>query len=140
MEKIEKQQLLTLKEKHILVEISYLSPPLQLYDIIFELQLSGYKPIFAHPERYLFYHNNFSEYEKLKKAGCLFQLNLLSTVGYYGSNVAKIAGLLLEKGYIDFVGSDVHHQNHINAFTQKVTIKNLKPLEEVISNNLFFLK
>ena len=140
MEKIEKQQLLTFKEKHILVEISYLSPPLQLYDIIFELQLSGYKPIFAHPERYLFYHNNFSEYEKLKKAGCLFQLNLLSSVGYYGSNVAKIAGLLLEKGYIDFVGSDVHHQNHINAFNQKVTLKNLKSLEEVISNNLFFLK
>ena len=80
------------------------------------------------------------EYEKLKKAGCLFQLNLLSTVGYYGSNVAKIAGLLLEKGFIDFVGSDVHHQKHINAFSQKVLIKNLKPLEEVISNNLFFLK
>ena len=140
IKKIETQNLLTLKDKHILVEISYLSPPLQLYDIIFELQLAGYIPILAHPERYLFYHNNFSEYEKLKKTGCLFQLNLLSTVGYYGGYVFKTAKKLLENGYIDFVGSDVHHQNHINAFSKNVKIKDLKPLEAAIANNLFFLK
>jgi protein-tyrosine phosphatase len=138
--KIENDKLLTIKENYLLIEMSYLSPPIQLYDIFFELQIEGYKPILAHPERYLFYHNKFSDYEKLKKSGCLFQLNLLSVVGYYGENVAEISSKLLEKGMIDFVGSDIHHQNHINSFFKKIKIKNQIALEKAISNNILFIE
>ena len=140
MKKMETQKLLPIKQNYVLVEMSYISPPIQLYDIIFELQLSGYKPILAHPERYQFYHANFNEYEKLKKAGCLFQLNLLSTVGYYNKNVAEIADKLLNKNMIDFVGSDIHHQNHITAFNHKIKIRNNVALENAINQNLLFLK
>lgn len=131
-------KLLTLKDNYVLVEMSYINAPIQLYDIIFDLQLAGYKPVLAHPERYVFYHNNFSEYSKLKKAGCLFQLNLLSTVGYYGESVFITAKKLLESGMIDYVGSDVHHKKHIEAFNNRVDIKDLNPLKEAISNNQFF--
>ena len=62
--------LLTLKDKYVLVEMSYINPPIQLYTILFDLQVAGYIPVLAHPERYLFYHNNFNEYQKLKRAGC----------------------------------------------------------------------
>ena len=75
---------------------------------------------------------------KLKFAGCLFQLNLLSVVGYYGDDVAKVAEQLLKKGMYDFVGSDVHHLRHIAAFEHRVTLKDLVPLKEVIANNQFF--
>ena len=132
------EQLLTLKDNYVLVEMSYINPPIQLYEIIFDLQIAGYIPVLAHPERYSFYDNNFSEYYKLKKAGCLFQLNLLSTVGYYSPSVAKTADLLLEKGMIDFVGSDIHHQNHIDNFSSKLKIKNLDALENAINANQFF--
>ena len=64
--------LLTLKDNYVLVEMSYINPPIQLYSILFDLQVAGYIPVLAHPERYLFYHHNFEEYLKLKKAGCLF--------------------------------------------------------------------
>jgi protein-tyrosine phosphatase len=131
-------ELLTLKENYVLVEMSYINPPIQLYNILFDLKIAGYIPVLAHPERYLFYHNNFDEYLKLKKAGCLFQLNLLSMVGYYGNGITKIAETLLKKGMYDFVGSDVHHDNHIAAFQQKVQLKDLSPLKEIISNNHFF--
>jgi tyrosine-protein phosphatase YwqE len=77
-------------------------------------------------------------YLKLKKAGCLFQLNLLSVVGYYGTAIAKIAEQLLQKGMYDYVGSDVHHDKHINAFDMKVKLKELTPLKEVMVNNQFF--
>lgn len=130
--------LLTLKDNHVLVEMSYINAPIQLYSILFDLRVAGYTPVLAHPERYLFYHKNFNEYEKLKKAGCLFQLNLLAVVGYYGENVTKIAEQLLQKGMYNFVGSDVHHDNHIAAFDQKVKLKDLSPLKEVIGNNQFF--
>jgi tyrosine-protein phosphatase YwqE len=131
-------ELLTLKGQHVLVEMSYINAPMQLYTILFDLQVAGYIPVLAHPERYTFYHNNFDEYLKLKRVGCLFQLNLLSVVGYYGDSIAKIAQQLLQKGMYDFVGSDVHHKNHIAAFEQKVKWKDVTALEEVIKNNQFF--
>lgn len=130
--------LLTLKDNYVLVEMSYLNPPIQLYSIIFELQVAGYIPILAHPERYTFYHNNLDEYKKLINSGCLFQLNLLSVVGYYGAGIAKIADYLLKNGMYNFVGSDVHHDNHIAAFEKKIIIKDTKPLIEIINNNQFF--
>jgi tyrosine-protein phosphatase YwqE len=130
--------LLTLKKNYVLVEISYINPPIQLYAILFDLQVAGYIPVLAHPERYLFYHHNLEEYNKLKTAGCLFQLNLLATVGYYGEAVTKVAEKLLQKGMYSFVGSDAHHDNHIAGFNQKIRIKDLTPLKEIIANNQFF--
>jgi len=132
------EPLLVLKENYVLVEISYINAPLQLFDILFELQVAGYKPVLAHPERYSFYHNNFNEYKKLKNSGCLFQLNLLSTIGYYGVEVAKVSEKLLNMGLIDFVGSDVHHNNHLNGFSKKILLKDKQPLKEAINNNQFF--
>ena len=132
------QDLLTLKDNYVLVEMSYINAPIQLYSILFDLQVAGYIPVLAHPERYLFYHKNVDEYTKLKKAGCLFQLNLLAVTGYYGDGITKIAEQLLQKGMYDFVGSDVHHDNHIAAFNQKIKLKDWNPLKEVIGNNQFF--
>ena len=135
---LQSNDLLTLKDNYVLVEISYINAPIQLYSILFDLRVAGYIPVLAHPERYLFYHKNFSEYEKLKKAGCFFQLNLLAVVGYYGENIAKIADTLLQKGMYDFVGSDVHHSKHIAAFNDKIKSKDVAPLKEIIGNNQFF--
>ncbi|WP_396176881.1 tyrosine-protein phosphatase [Flavobacterium sp.] len=132
------EPLLTLKENYVLVEMSYINAPLQLYDILFELQIAGYKPVLAHPERYNFYHNHFEEYKRLKTAGCLFQINLLSTVGYYGEFVARTAEELLKRGMIDFASSDIHHDKHVAAFDGKVLFKDAKPLQEAINNSSFF--
>jgi hypothetical protein len=44
--------------------------------------------------------------------------NLLAVVGYYGAGIAKVAEELL-KGMYTYVGSDVHHDKHIEAFSQK---------------------
>lgn len=131
-------ELLTLKDNYVLVEMSYINAPMQLYNILFDLQVAGYIPVLAHPERYTFYHNNFDEYVKLKRVGCLFQLNLLAVVGYYGESIAKMAEQLLQKGMYDFVGSDVHHSKHIASFEEKVKLKDVTALKEVISNNQFF--
>ncbi|MDK2771860.1 MAG: histidinol phosphatase [Flavobacterium sp.] len=132
------EKLLTLKNNYVLVEMSYLNPPIQLYDILFELQLEGYQPILAHPERYTFFHSKMKEYEKLKKAGCKFQMNLLSGVGYYGKDVMLAADKLLQNEMIDFVGSDIHHQHHLASFDHKIGIKNQEKLETAIGNNSFF--
>ena len=138
MADFQNEPLLVLKDNYVLVELSYINPPMQLYDILFGLQLAGYQPVLAHPERYTFYHRQENHYQKLKQAGCLFQLNLLSTTGYYGAEVAKMADQLLKNGMIDFVGSDVHHQNHIKGLYKKIIIKSELPLREAINRNQFF--
>ena len=138
LELLNRNEILTLKDNYVLVEMSYINPPIQLYDIIFKIQVAGYIPVLAHPERYSFYHKSTDEYKKLKKSGCFFQLNLLSTVGYYGSEVMKTANFLLNEGMIDNVGSDVHHKQHINAFYNKLLIKDYLPLVEAINNNRQF--
>ncbi len=139
VKRFQSEPLLVLKDKYVLVEMSYINAPMQLYSILFDLQVAGYKPILAHPERYIFYHHDFDEYKKLKRAGCLFQINLLSTVGYYGRPVFETAKKLLNEGMIDFVGSDVHHNNHLKAFEGKVLLKDLAPLKAAFENNSLFL-
>ena len=138
LRRIEENSLLTLKEKYVLVEMSFISAPIDLYKIIFKLQLNKYIPVLAHPERYGFLFNNFKEYIKLKKLGCKFQLNLLSTTNYYGKEVVKISDKLLKNGLIDFVGSDIHSQRHIEQFSKKIESKEIEELKKVIESNHIF--
>ena len=137
-ELFKKEQLLTLKENYVLVEMSYISPSIQLYDILFELQSAGYQPILAHPERYNFYHHSLDYYKKLKKAGCLFQLNMLSATGYYGEHVSKISNSLIKEGLIDFIGSDVHHTRHLESLYNRIVLKNYEYLTPIFQNNSIF--
>jgi protein-tyrosine phosphatase len=134
------EEILTLKDNLVLVEMSYFSPPINLYDILFQLQLKGYKPILAHPERYNSYHTNFQNYYKLKKAGCLLQLNLLSLTEQYGKYVQKTAEKLLKENMYDFVGTDAHHQNHLQLLQKVSTKKNFKKIEQLLLNTKQFLK
>jgi protein-tyrosine phosphatase len=133
---IEKEQLLTLKDNLVLVEMSYFSPPINLYEILFQLQLKGYKPILAHPERYNTYHNNFKEYYKLKRAGCLFQLNLLSLTEHYGKHIQKTTEKLLKENMYDFVGIDAHHHQHLETLQKIGTLKNLKSIEDLMKSTI----
>ena len=133
--RLEKNDILTLKDNYILVEMSYFNAPMNLYDVLFEIQLKGYKPVLAHPERYNFYHNELDNYYKLKKAGCLFQLNLLSLTEQYGKNVQQISNKLLKQNLYDFVGTDTHHKNHLQLLKKIGTDKNLKKIQHLLNNN-----
>ncbi|MDO5637929.1 MAG: histidinol phosphatase [Myroides sp.] len=138
LKRLETEKLLTLKDNYVLVEMSYINPPIQLYEIILELNSQGYQPMLAHPERYNFYKNDYASFKKLKQAGCLFQMNLLSATGYYGSGITDVADYLLKENMYDFVGSDVHHKKHLEAFSSKIQLKNVDVLEKLVHKNTFF--
>lgn len=131
----EDKEILTLKDNLVLVEMSYFSPPRNLFEILFQLGLKGYKPVLAHPERYISYHNNFRIFQKLKNAGCLFQLNLLSLTEHYGIGVQKTAYKLISDNLYDFVGTDTHHQNHLELLQKIATKKNFKKIEQLLQQN-----
>lgn len=109
------EPVLTLKDKLVLVELSFAVPAINLREILFDMQLKGYQPVLAHPERYLYFGANRKWYDELRSAGCLFQLNLLSIAGYYGPESRQLADYLIRKQYVDFLGTDLHHDRHLEV-------------------------
>jgi len=109
------QPLLTLGGNKVLVEFSFVSPPLNMKETLFNLRIKGYQPVLAHPERYNFFAGRKTVYDDLKTQGCLFQLNLLSLTGYYGKIPQELAQYLISKKYIDFLGTDLHHVRHLEV-------------------------
>lgn len=128
--KIEKEELLTFGKKYLLFEVSYLNPPDNLYHVIFNLQLKGYIPVLAHPERYNFWHRDFEKYQDFIDKGVLLQLNINSLTGYYSMATKKIAERLIEQNMISFLGTDCHHMGHINLMKEVVYEKHLLQLIE----------
>ncbi|MDP2365165.1 MAG: CpsB/CapC family capsule biosynthesis tyrosine phosphatase, partial [Ignavibacteria bacterium] len=117
--------LLCLKDKYLLIEMSYLNETPNIDQIIFDLQIKGYKVVLAHPERYNFYHQNHARYHRLREMGCLFQLNLLAVTGYYGKAVKVASEYLLNKKLYDLAGTDLHHDKHLAALDRFVKNGNL---------------
>jgi len=113
---IEKDEgLLALDDKKVLVEFSFVAAPMDLKEQLFNLQIKGYQPVLAHPERYTYFSGNKRVFEEFKSMGCLFQLNLLSLTGYYGKIPQELAHWLVAKNFIDLVGTDLHHDRHLEA-------------------------
>lgn len=116
--------LLTIKDNWVLVEFSFIAPPRNVKETLFELQIKGYKPILAHPERYNYLVSNKGMYDELKEAGCYFQLNLLSLTGYYGKPTSDLAHYLMKKKYINLLGTDLHHERHLDALRSSSSLMN----------------
>jgi protein-tyrosine phosphatase len=105
--------LLSLRDKLVLVELSFAVPVINLREIIFDMQVQGYQPVLAHPERYLYFGVSKGWYDQLRDAGVLFQLNLLSFAGHYGRESRDLAAWLVKKQYVEYVGTDLHHEHHL---------------------------
>lgn len=129
---LKKRELLTFGDNYLLFELSYTNKPIFLESAIFEMISAGYKPVLAHPERYIFFHKNFDEYKWLKRKGLLLQVNLNSFSGYYSNAVKKIANRLSEEGLIDFLGSDTHNFKQLNHLEKNL---NSKVINKIFENN-----
>lgn len=122
------EPLLTISGNMVLVEFSMAYPSHGLKDILFEMQMQGYQPVIAHPERYIYLSNNRSFYDELKEIGCLFQLNVLSLGMTYGKSVQELSHYLIKKQYYDLVGTDLHHFRHLDGLHSSVLAGPVKKL------------
>lgn len=130
---LKEKKILTINNEYLLFELSYLTKPTGIKELIFEIQLKGYKPLLAHPERYPFLR--LDEYQALKEAGCLFQMNILSATGHYGTHAKTNAELLIENQMVDFLATDLHHFQHIRLI-RKNAMHTEKLLQLVTFNDL----
>jgi len=113
---LNEEKVLTMGDNYLLFELSYMTRPTNMETVFFEMNVAGYKPIMAHPERYPYLHNKtLSHYEKIKEAGILLQVNMFSLVGYYGIPAKKVAEQLIDAEMIDFIGTDIHNPSQLDV-------------------------
>jgi tyrosine-protein phosphatase YwqE len=132
---IEDQNLLTFgNKKYVLFEISFAAENVNMSRAIFNMRLAGYSPILAHPERYDFWHRDFSRYESMIDKDVHLQLNINSLTGQYGPDTKRISERLIDRGMVSFIGTDCHHLGHVQLTNTARTNPHLLKLIE--SGNL----
>lgn len=119
--KVNAREVLTFGDNLLLFELPFISEPSILLNLVFAMQTQGYRPVLAHPERYGFWHNDFSKYERLKERGVLFQLNTIALSGAYGPKAKEVAERLIDAGAYELLGSDCHNLNHVEAIRNTLT-------------------
>ena len=100
-----------------------MNPSPFLHQAVFLMQTKGYRPIFAHPERYFYFYDDFAGLENLFNKNIDFQINLNSLTGYYGKPAKDMAEKLIDKNMVTFAGTDCHAEKHLLSL-QKVTSSN----------------
>lgn len=130
------ESLLTLSDRHILVETSYLAPPMGLMGLLADLRLKGLLPVLAHPERYVYMTEK--DYLSLKNQGVIFQLNLFSLFGAYSSRTLDKAYGLLDADFYDVIGTDLHHLGHMPRIVEdaNLPVELEGKIKSLVENNI----
>lgn len=126
---IEEDNVLYFGNKYLLFELSYLNKPSNLLHVVAKMIDKGYQPVLAHPERYPFLvDDRLEQYIELKNAGVLFQMNILSLLGFYSPGAKNTVIKLIDNNMINFVGTDFHNIHQIDFFKKNITIKLLNKI------------
>lgn len=108
-ELLKKKQISSLNDtKYLLIELPMSGKKEGYYDIFLDLINKGYKVVLAHPERYKSFQEDFERIYELVDIGVLFQCNLGSIVGEYGTSAKKVMKQMIREDLIFMIGTDVH--------------------------------
>lgn len=94
--------------KYLLLEAPYLGWPLGIANTFFQLQLSGFQVVYAHPERNGDVQASPERLAPLVERGMLVQLTAASLDGRLGPGPLKTGLRLLELGLAHLLASDAH--------------------------------
>lgn len=120
--------LLPLPGNHVLLENSFAQELIGIDNMMFELQVKGYRPILAHPERYRYYNDRRDRYKTLHNASVKFQINILSLAGYFGKGARERALWLIQNNLCDMLGSDMHNMEHVQIIKEYIGSRDWRKL------------
>lgn len=129
------EKFLTFGDNYLLFETSFINKPTFLVDAVFKISAQGYKPVLAHPERYIYMQENLRLVEDLLERDVLLQLNINSLTGYYSKGAKKMAEKLIDNNYISFVGTDCHNQRHLSVIKEASGMKYFKKATQLNLRN-----
>ena len=94
---------------YILIEFPSRFVPKNTATIFHELQVLGYTPIIAHPERNMEIVRNPQIIRELYEYGALFQMTAGSITGRFGNTIQRVSKQMLKEYDIHFIASAAHH-------------------------------
>jgi protein-tyrosine phosphatase len=92
----------------VLVESPYQQATDLLEQALFDLQLRGFRPVLAHPERSPSFMGDPDRLAALVDRGVLCSVTSASMAGRFGRTVQRFSRLLFERGLVHDVASDAH--------------------------------
>ena len=104
------------------------------------LREKGYVPILANPEKSAFLQDDEKKIDKLSGTGAMFQCGVGSIIGLNGRAAENLMKYMLERGFVDFLGTNVRkpHDEVIVKFeraTKKIKkIVGEKGFEKIMRN------
>ena len=104
---------------YLLVELLPTAAPLETWNLLYQLQLRGYLPILAHPERYKAIMAQPQVVRQWVEKGILLQSNQGSFTGDFGESALRSVRWLYDRGLIHFLGSDAHRTDWRSPDTRK---------------------
>ena len=126
--------------KYLLIELPLHGEKENYYDIFIDLINNGYKVVLAHPERYISFQKDFNKIYELDDIGVLFQCNIGSILGDYGTNAKKVLKRMLKENLVYMFGTDIHRNKSDYSFIDK-SIKKIskyvdeETLEKILNKN-----
>lgn len=133
-QRLEAPKFLKIADKYVLVEFSLNQQMMGSDEMIFDMQMMGYEVILAHPERYPYLGVMGRRMEQLKDNGVLFQINVLSLGGFYGEEPKRRAYEMLERGWVEFMGTDTHNTMYGQAL---IDLSNDRKVQKVLEQYTF---
>jgi protein-tyrosine phosphatase len=94
--------------RSVLVESPYQQATDTLEDALFNVQLRGFTPVLAHPERSPSFMSDPDRLARLVERGLLCSVTSASMAGKFGRTVQRFVRLLFERGLVHDVASDAH--------------------------------
>ncbi len=94
--------------KYFLLEFPHSHLPHNANELVFQILLSGLRPIITHPERNPSIMRDPELLFSLVDAGCLVQVTAGSLIGDFGADSRDCAAYLLRMGQVHFLASDGH--------------------------------
>ncbi len=92
----------------VLVEFPLSSPAEVVEQIVFALQVAGYRVIYAHPERMRYVQHDPNALVPLIERGALMQLTGDALLGIQGPAMCHLAETLVIHRLVQIIGSDAH--------------------------------
>ncbi len=96
------------RSSYALIESPYSRAGSLIEDVLFDLQVRGFRPLLAHPERCPEFQSDLPRLERLVDRGIACSVSAGSLVGQFGRTVKRFACRLLDEQLVHNLSSDAH--------------------------------
>ncbi|MFC0525306.1 tyrosine-protein phosphatase [Pontibacillus salicampi] len=128
-------------KSYVLVEFPSDHIPKYSDEVFFNMQLEGYKPIIAHPERNREIIQNPEKLYDFVERGIITQITASSLIGLFGKKIMKFSYKLIKENLTHIIASDAHNVNQrgfcLNKAYQEIENKFGEGLANMYYSNSF---